>query len=56
MDASKFQLISLSIQDGNSIAFYNRKLTGPQQRYTVTENELFSIVENLKEIFTLLLD
>ena len=35
-DASKFQIGSEIIQDGEPIAFYSRKLTKPQQRYTLT--------------------
>ena len=37
------------------IAFYCRKLTDVQQQYTVTERELLSIVENLKDFRTILL-
>ena len=36
MDASKFQLRSVISQDEKTIAFYSRKLTKLQQRYTVT--------------------
>ena len=48
-DASAFQLVAVIIQKGKPIAFYGRKLTNDQQGYTVTETELLSIVETLKE-------
>ena len=38
MDASDFQIGWLIGQDVKPIAFYSRKLTGPQTQYTVTEN------------------
>jgi hypothetical protein len=47
-DASNFQLGAVISQEGNPIAFYSRKLTSAQTRYTVTEKELLSIVEVLK--------
>ena len=43
------------IQNGKPIAFYSRKLKGPKQRHTLTEEELLSIVETFKEFFTILL-
>ena len=54
-DGSEFQLEAVIIQDGKSITFYIRKLTELQTWYTVTEKELLSIVETLKEFFTDLL-
>ena len=48
-DASAFQLGEIISQKGRYIAFYSRKLTDAQQRYTVIERELLSIVEILKE-------
>ena len=50
-DASAFQLVAVIIQKGKTIAFYSRKLTYAQQRYTVTEIEILRIVENLKSYF-----
>jgi hypothetical protein len=47
-DASNLQLGSVITQGGRPIAFFSRKLTGAQTRYTVTEKELLSIVETLK--------
>ena len=37
------------------ISFNSRKLTDVQQRYIVTEEEVLSIIENLKEFRTILL-
>ena len=43
------------IQEGKPIAFYSLKLTETQTRYTVTENELLSIVETLTDFGMILL-
>ena len=51
----QIQLVAVISQDGKPIAFYRRKLTGPQTRYTVTEKELLTIVKTLKEFSTILL-
>ncbi|MGH7974345.1 MAG: RNase H-like domain-containing protein, partial [bacterium] len=42
-------------QESKPIAFYSRKLTPTQQRYTVMERELLSIVETLREYRGILL-
>ena len=47
--ASAYQLGACISQKGKPIAFYSRKLTPAQTRYTITERELLSIVETLKE-------
>ena len=39
---------------GKPIAFYSRKLYDAQKSYTVTEREILSIVETLKESRTIL--
>ena len=51
-NASAFQLGSVIIQKGKLIAFYSRKLTYTQRRYTVTEKEILSIVEIIREFRT----
>jgi hypothetical protein len=48
-DASATQLGSMITQDNWPIEFFSRKLTGAQQKYSVTEVELLAIVETLKE-------
>ena len=54
-DASDYQLGSLISKNIKPISFYSHKLTVPQIRYKVTEEELISIVETLKEFSTILL-
>ena len=48
-DASTVQLGGVITQDDRPIAFFCRKLLDAQTRYTVTELELLSIIETLKE-------
>jgi len=48
-DASTKQLGAVITQDNRSIAFFSRKLSGAQSKYTVTELELLAIVETLKK-------
>ncbi len=48
-DASSTQLGVVITQDNRPIAFFSRKLSKMQQKYSVTEIELFAIVETLKE-------
>ena len=54
-DASKTQLGAVIAQDNKPIAFFSRKLNKSQLNYTVTEKELLSIVEVLKEFRSILL-
>jgi hypothetical protein len=53
-DASTKQLGSVITQDNRPIAFFSRKLSGAQSKYTVTELELLAIVETLKEFYGML--
>ena len=48
-DASKRQLGAVITQNNRPIAFFSRKLSEAQNKYGVTELELLSIVETLKE-------
>jgi len=50
-DASHTQLGAVISQDDKPIAFYSRKLSPTQTRYTTTEREHLAIVETLKEFF-----
>ncbi len=49
MDASSTQLGAVITQDNRPIAFFSRKLSETQQKYSVTEIELLAIVEILQE-------
>eukprot|EP00804_Cyclotella_cryptica_P016667 CCRYP_001970-RA/>CCRYP_001970-RA protein AED:0.64 eAED:0.67 QI:0/0/0/1/0/0/2/0/214 len=48
-DASSRQLGSVIIQGNRPLAFFSRKLSVTQQKYSVTEIEFLAIVETLKE-------
>ena len=48
-DASSSQLGSVITQNNRPLAFFSRKLSETQQKYSVTEIELLAIVETLKE-------
>jgi len=54
-DASDVQLGGVITQDNKPLAFFSRKLSEAQRSYTVTERELLSIVELLKEYRNMLL-
>jgi hypothetical protein len=49
-DAFTKQLGAVITQDNRPIAFFSRKLSDTQSKYTVTKLELLAIVETLKEI------
>ena len=55
-DASKRQLGAVITQNNRLIAFFSRKLSETQMKYSVTELELLSIVECLKEFKGMLWD
>ena len=48
-DSSSKQLEAVITQKGRSIAFFSRKLSATEQKYSITELELLSIDETLKE-------
>eukprot|EP00804_Cyclotella_cryptica_P013535 CCRYP_017229-RA/>CCRYP_017229-RA protein AED:0.35 eAED:0.35 QI:0/0/0/1/0/0/2/0/266 len=48
-DSSKFQLGAVITQTNRLLAFFSRKLSLMQQKYSVMEQELLGIVETLKE-------
>jgi len=48
-DASIKQLGAVITRDNRTIAFFSRKLSGVQSKYTVTKLELLAILETLKE-------
>ncbi len=53
-DASSGQVDEVIIQQNRPIAFFSRKLSEAQQKYSVTEVELLAIMETLKEFKDLL--
>ena len=48
-DSSKLQLGAVITQQNRPLAFFSRKLSPAQQKYSVTKQELLAIVETLKE-------
>jgi hypothetical protein len=48
-NASTLQLGAVITQDNRPIAFFSRKLSETQTRYTITEIEFLATVETLKE-------
>ena len=53
-NASDFQLGAVISQEGKPIAFFSQKLNRAQKNYTMTEKELLSIVECVKEFRNIL--
>ncbi len=49
MDASSTQLGAMITQENRPIAFFSRKLSETQQKYSVMEIELLAIAETLKD-------
>lgn len=54
-DASDQQIGAVIYQDDAPVAFYSRKLTGPQSRYPIPDKEALSIVEVLSVFRSMLL-
>eukprot|EP00804_Cyclotella_cryptica_P019470 CCRYP_006636-RA/>CCRYP_006636-RA protein AED:0.47 eAED:0.67 QI:0/0/0/1/1/1/2/0/286 len=48
-ESSKYQLGAVITQSNKLLAFFSRKLSQAQQKYSVTEQELLAIVDTLKE-------
>ena len=48
-DASTRQLGAVIVQKNRPIAFFSRKLTRAQTKYSITELKLLSVVETLKD-------
>ena len=54
-DSSDNQLGGVISQEGKPIAFFSKKLNQAQKKYPITEKELLSVMETLKEFRYLLL-
>jgi hypothetical protein len=50
LDASGVGLGAVLLQDGRSVAFKSRKLSPAQQNYTITEQEMLTVIHDLKTL------
>eukprot|EP00573_Skeletonema_grethae_P000322 CAMPEP_0201689056 /NCGR_PEP_ID=MMETSP0578-20130828/2716_1 /ASSEMBLY_ACC=CAM_ASM_000663 /TAXON_ID=267565 /ORGANISM="Skeletonema grethea, Strain CCMP 1804" /LENGTH=792 /DNA_ID=CAMNT_0048173573 /DNA_START=167 /DNA_END=2545 /DNA_ORIENTATION=+ len=53
-DSSDYQLGAAILQEGRPVAYYSKRLTGPQTRYSAMEKEMLALVATLQEYRSML--